>query len=67
MNVSELIRILSGFPQDLDIAYEKFSEYCLMEPGDISHETLGEARSDGWVPDYRVDKPVREYIVFPGN
>lgn len=67
MKVYELIEFLKTKDQDLDIAYGKYSDQCLLEVADISEECLGEARSDGWVAGKRPDKPSKGYLIFPGN
>lgn len=67
MNVKELIEFLQTQPQDLPVAFEKYSEQCLLEKGDIRIQILGDDRPDGWVPNRRDDMPTRTYLVFPGN
>lgn len=67
MKVSELIEFLKTQPQDALIAYEKYSEYCAMGHEEIYVRTLCEPRPDGWVHDYRDDKPKALYVIFPGN
>ncbi len=67
MTVAELITLLQSKPQDLQVAYALFSEYCLLEAKDIDVEHLCEPRPDGWVHSRRPDKPTQEYLVFPGN
>lgn len=67
MLVSDLIRLLKTYPQDLPVAYSIYSENCLLEAEDISIEDLCEARPDGWVANKRPDKPTIKYLLFPGN
>ena len=67
MKVSELIEHLKTFPQDLDVAYKCYSEQCLMDAEEIRVRTMCEARPDGWIHDSRQDKPIKCYLVFPGN
>ena len=67
MTVRELIELLQTKPQDLPVAYQIFSEQCLLEADDIRIRALCIPREDGWVADSRPDKPTREYLVFPGN
>lgn len=67
MTVKELIEKLQTFPQDLPVAYNLYSEYCLLEAKDIRLETLGVARADGWVHFRRPGEPTAEYVLFPGN
>lgn len=65
--VKDLIEYLSKFDQSLPVAYQVFSESCLLELEDIKIEELCEHRPDGWVADKRPDKPYIEYVLFPGN
>ena len=67
MKVSELIEFLKTQPQDLEVVYRCYSEQVLMDQGEITIETFGEARPDGWVSNARPDKPTKEYLCFPGN
>ena len=67
MTVSELIKLLKTYPQDLPVAYRLFSEQCMLEPQDISVRSLCAEREDGWVANARPDKPTVEYLVLPGN
>lgn len=67
MTVKELIAFLSTQPQELEVAYRRYSEQCLLDPKGIELVELGEARPDGWVPDARPDKPTKAYLLFPGN
>ena len=67
MTVKELIAFLQTQPQDLQVAYRLFSEFCLLEPEHIGVDSLCPPRPDGWVACRRPDKPTQEYLVFPGN
>jgi len=67
MTVKDLINILETQPQDLEVIYRCFSEFCLLEKSDIQVLTAGLPREDGWVAFKRKDKPTREYLSFPGN
>ena len=67
MTVAELIKFLKKQPQNLKVAYRRFSEQCLLESEDILIEELCEPRDDGWIQDLRPDKNTEKYIVFPGN
>lgn len=67
MTVKELIELLQSKPQDLQVAYQLHSEYCLLRAGDINIESLCQPRPDGWVHDARPDKPTQKYLVLPGN
>lgn len=67
MIVSDLIKLLKKFPQDLPIVYERHSEHCMLEQEEIRVEELCYAREDGWVANKRPDKPTTKYLVLPGN
>jgi len=67
MKVSELIEFLQTQPQDLQVAYKIYSEQCLLEADDITVGELCEPRSDGWIQNWRTDKPKQKYLIFPGN
>lgn len=67
MTVAELVAHLKTFQQDLPVAYNIFSEQCLMEPNQIVTQELCLPREDGWVANQRPDKPTQTYLVFPGN
>lgn len=67
MTVAELIELLKTFPQDLPVAYRRFSEHFLLEANEVVIGELQPARADGWVHDARPDRPIIPYVVFPGN
>ena len=67
MTVAELIEYLQTQPQGLQVAYEIYSEQCLMESRNIRIFEGCEARPDGWIHHKRPDKPTRTYLMFPGN
>ena len=67
MTVAELIELLKTYPQDLPVCYQIYSEQCMLEPKDISVQSLCAEREDGWVANKRPDKPTVEYLVLPGN
>ena len=67
MTVAELILFLSKQPQELQVAYALYSEYCLLEKEDLGVKKLCQRRSDGWLQNERPDKPSESYLVFPGN
>lgn len=67
MTVKELIEILQTHPQDLQVVFMCYSEWCLMEANNIKVRHLCEPRSDGWVHNARPDKPTQAYLAFPGN
>lgn len=67
MTVSELIEFLKTQPQDIQVAYNLFSEHCLLDVRDIKVTAACEARADGWVQRKRSDMPTQTYLIFPGN
>ena len=67
MTVSELIELLKTKPQDLQVAYELYSEYCLLEAQNVGVIEACEPRPDGWIQHKRNDMPVQSYLMFPGN
>lgn len=67
MTVSELIEHLKTMPGDLLVAYNRFSEKCLMDADEIRVEDLCHPRADGWIQNKRPDMPTMKYLVFPGN
>ncbi len=64
MTVKELIEILQSKPQDLQVIYSKYSEFCILEASDIEIESHGLPRNDGWVHYRRPDKPTQEYLIL---
>ncbi len=67
MTVSELIKFLETQQPDMQVAFRIYSEYSLMEAGDISVVEACEPRPDGWIHWLRDDKPSQKYLMFPGN
>lgn len=67
MTVKELIAILQSKPQDIQVAYRRFSEWSLLEADDIGVAALCSPRADGWVADARPDHPMQDYLTLPGN
>lgn len=67
MKVKDLIEFLLSQPKDIEVAYQKFSEQCLLEIKDIEVVELCEPRPDGWIHDPRPDKGTKKYLLFPGN
>ena len=65
--VQDLIVHLQSFPADLPIAFNLYSELCLLELKEIGIQEHCIPRTDGWVARKRPDKPFRQYLVFPGN
>jgi hypothetical protein len=66
MTVKELIQVLNTFDPDLSVAYERWSEQCVLNATDLKVVNLCEARPDGWIQNPRPDKPTVPYLVFPG-
>jgi len=67
MKVHELITLLQTKPQDLQVGYQCYSEYAVLEADQIALQDLCEARPDGWIQDARPDKETTQYLIFPGN
>lgn len=67
MTVAELIAFLQTQPQDLQVAYDKYSGQCLLVEDDIRIFEACEPRPDGWVPYARPDKPTQKYLLFHGD
>ena len=67
MTVSDLIEFLQKQPQDLPVAYQIYSENCLLEVDQILVVELGPTRADGWVANKRSNAPSQTYLLFPGN
>jgi hypothetical protein len=67
MTVAELIDYLRSQPQDLQVAYDIWSEHCLLECSDIRLLGACEPRQDGWIQRKRKDMPTRTYLMLPGN
>lgn len=67
MNVRELIEYLSTVDPELTVVYQIYSEQSVLDGSDIEIKKLCKAREDGWVQNYRPDKPSMDYLVLPGN
>lgn len=65
--VAELVEFLKNQPQDMLVAYQRYSECALLSLDDISTIELCHHRPDGWIQARRDDKLLRKYLVFPGN
>ena len=65
MTVAELIKLLEGYPQDLQVVYGIYSEQCLLEEKDVKVFKACKPRPDGWVQDERPDMESIEYLKFP--
>jgi hypothetical protein len=67
MTIAELIEFLKKHPQDLLVAYQMYSEQCLLREENIGIADLCQPRPDGWVQSKRPDMPTQKYLLFPGN
>lgn len=67
LTVKELIEFLKQFDGELPVAYQMYSENCLLDTDSIAVCQLQSPRPDGWVGNKRPDKPTIDYLVFPGN
>lgn len=67
MTVAELIVFLKAQPQNLQVAYRCYSEQVLLQTDEIEIKQLLAPREDGWIHNYRDDKPTHTYLLFPGN
>lgn len=67
MTVAEFVAFLQTQPQDLQVAYECYSEQCLLEVGEIKITEACMPRSDGWVQHHRPDMATQLYLMLPGN
>lgn len=67
MTVKELIDLLQTHPANLLVGYRCYSEQVLLEAKDIEVVEACDPRHDGWIQDKRPDRPVRQYLMFPGN
>lgn len=67
MTVAEFITVLKTHPQDSFVAFRMYSENSLLSAEDIKDVDLCIPRPDGWVENYRSDKPTQKYLLLPGN
>lgn len=67
MTVAELIEFLKTQPQDVQVAYQIYSEYVLLKAEEIEIYEGCVPREDGWIHSKRPDKPTQKYLMFPGN
>lgn len=67
MTVKELIEFLQTQPQDIQVGYGLYSEYCLLDAAEIKIDEACFPRADGWIQHKRPDKPTQSYLMFPGN
>ena len=66
--VQELIRFLQKQPGDLQVAYQRYSEQCLLKIEDITVDEFCYPRPDGWIQNKRpTGEPTQKYLLFPGN
>ena len=67
MKVNEFIEFLQTQPQDIEVAFTRYSEQCLLKIDDIGIYEMCKPRGDGWVQDKRPDKETVKYLLLPGN
>jgi hypothetical protein len=67
MTVAELIEYLKTQPQNMQVALECYSEFCLLDEEGIQQYTACEPRPDGWIHIQRQDKPARTYVLLHGK
>lgn len=67
MTVSEFIAFLQTQPQDIQVAYQLYSEQAILKSIDIEVVELGVSRRDGWIHNRRVGGPTQKYLLLPGN
>lgn len=67
LTVADLIKHLQTLPPHLLVAYQQYSDQCLLELSDLTIENNCPPRPDGWVPSPRPDAPTQSYLMFPGN
>jgi hypothetical protein len=65
--VSDLIKYLETLPQNLPVAYGKWSEQFLLEIKDINIVECCESRPDGWVAHARPDKKSIPYLLLTSD
>jgi len=69
MNVKELKELLNKYPDDMEVCYEKYSDYAPMRDGEI-HIVAGVDKY--WYmmrehPALKDCEEVVEFLCFPGN
>lgn len=62
MTVKDLIEILRGHPQDMDVIVDMYSDSCLLEAKGIVVLDACLPRNDGWVENRRPDKELKSYL-----
>lgn len=67
MTVAEFIEFLKTQPQDLKVAYQCYSENCLLDTENIGIADLCHPRPDGWIQNKRPDMETETYLLLPGN
>lgn len=66
MTVAELIAELQKYPKDMLVAFPMWSEQLLLDKDNINVKKLCKVREDGWIQNYRSDKPHVDYLVLGG-
>lgn len=67
MTVADLIAYLQTQPQEIAVAYRRFSEQVLLQASEIMIAHECEPRPDGWIQNARPDMKTRPYLMFPGH
>lgn len=71
LTVTALRKVLEEYEKqghgDLLVIYDLCSEACTLEESDVKLDTRCVLRPDGWVQNFREDKPHQLYLSFPGN
>lgn len=71
MNVSELITFLKTLPEDMEVLYENYSDYGILEPKDI--EVAKAVPQNSYVmrshPTMSAENKLKEklFVILPGN
>lgn len=64
MKVRELIAELSYFDPELEVVYSLYSEYTILDGGELKVLTACQPRHDGWVHARRPDQPTQTYLLL---
>ena len=67
LTVGTLIEELQKFPEELPVAFDCYSEHCLLLSGQLRVERGCLPRDDHWVQRERPDMISQDYLIFPGN
>ena len=72
MTVKEFIQFLESQPQDIQVAHQMCSEFCLLDKAAVSIMKLKLPMDDGWIhytwsSEKDEDVAKQKYLVLPGN